>query len=232
MSIRIRPAVSADIAVLRELIDASVRGLQSHDYTPAQIEGALATVYGVDTQLISDGTYFVAETNAGANVGEKFRFVLDAEIAFELAGEVGAVTVFDQRRGPHHRRLSGSRDQRSPRLEQHLGDRIHDRLCEQLELHPQGVLARLRGIGRGKRASRRRFEIQRRELKPVRRRVDAKPIRNRQTGLPQRGLIGGLRTEAIGIDRLVRGQWNDQGIHQFVISKCNFENTKARKQEK
>ena len=70
MSIRIRPAVSADIAVLRRLIDTSVRGLQSHDYTPAQIEGALATVYGVDTQLISDGTYFVAETSTGASVQE------------------------------------------------------------------------------------------------------------------------------------------------------------------
>ena len=70
MNIRIRPAVSADIPILRELIDASVRGLQSHDYTPAQIERALATVYGVDTQLISDGTYLVAETNAGTDVHE------------------------------------------------------------------------------------------------------------------------------------------------------------------
>ena len=61
MNIRIRPAVSADVPLLRKLIDASVRGLQSQDYTPAQIEGALATVYGVDSQLIADGTYFVAE---------------------------------------------------------------------------------------------------------------------------------------------------------------------------
>ncbi len=68
MNIQIRPAVSADIPILRELIDASVRGLQAQDYTPAQIERALATVYGVDTQLISDGTYLVAETNAGADV--------------------------------------------------------------------------------------------------------------------------------------------------------------------
>jgi GNAT superfamily N-acetyltransferase len=64
MTIRIRPAVSADIPVLRTLIDASVRGLQTQDYTPSQIEGALATVYGVDTQLIADGTYFVAEVGA------------------------------------------------------------------------------------------------------------------------------------------------------------------------
>jgi GNAT superfamily N-acetyltransferase len=67
MTIRIRPAVSEDIPVLRELIDASVRGLQSRDYTPSQIESALATVYGVDTQLIADGTYVVAE--AGAEEG-------------------------------------------------------------------------------------------------------------------------------------------------------------------
>ncbi|HEX3353714.1 MAG TPA: GNAT family N-acetyltransferase [Terriglobales bacterium] len=62
MDIRIRQAVSADITVLEALIDASVRGLQSADYTPSQIESALAAVYGVDTQLIADGTYFVAET--------------------------------------------------------------------------------------------------------------------------------------------------------------------------
>jgi len=33
-----------------------VRGLQTQDYTPAQIEGALKTVFGVDSQLIADGT--------------------------------------------------------------------------------------------------------------------------------------------------------------------------------
>ncbi len=61
IDVRLRQAVPADIPALRTLIDASVRGLQAEDYTPAQIESALATVYGVDTQLIADGTYFVAE---------------------------------------------------------------------------------------------------------------------------------------------------------------------------
>jgi GNAT superfamily N-acetyltransferase len=61
---RIRAAGVADVPVLRELIDTSVRGLQAKDYTPSQIEGALATVYGVDTQLIADGTYFVVEANS------------------------------------------------------------------------------------------------------------------------------------------------------------------------
>ncbi len=59
--LRIRPAVLADLPALRELIDASVRRLQAQDYTPAQMEGALTTVFGVDTQLIADGTYLVVE---------------------------------------------------------------------------------------------------------------------------------------------------------------------------
>ena len=61
MNIRIRPATMNDIPILREVIEASVRGLQAEDYSPAQIEGALQSVYGVDSQLISDGTYLVAE---------------------------------------------------------------------------------------------------------------------------------------------------------------------------
>ena len=62
----IRLATFEDVPVLRELIAASVRGLQTEDYTPAQIEGALKTVFGVDSQLIADGTYLLAEIGPGA----------------------------------------------------------------------------------------------------------------------------------------------------------------------
>src|ERR1700677_737163 len=61
MNLTLRPAVGADVPWLTELIAASVRTLQAVDYTAAQLEGALRSVYGVDTQLIQDGTYFVAE---------------------------------------------------------------------------------------------------------------------------------------------------------------------------
>lgn len=61
MQATVRKAVAADVPRLREIINASVRGLQAQDYSPAQIEGALESVYGVDSQLIADGTYFVAE---------------------------------------------------------------------------------------------------------------------------------------------------------------------------
>ena len=60
-NIQIRKATAADVPRLREVIEASVRGLQAGDYSPAQIEGALKSVYGVDSQLIADGTYLVAE---------------------------------------------------------------------------------------------------------------------------------------------------------------------------
>ena len=60
---QIRKAITADIPRLREVIEASVRGLQVEDYSPAQIEGALQSVYGVHSQLIVDGTYFVVEVS-------------------------------------------------------------------------------------------------------------------------------------------------------------------------
>jgi GNAT superfamily N-acetyltransferase len=58
---RIRIALESDIPALHALIEASVRGLQADDYTPAQIEGALGTALGLDTQLIRDQTFFVVE---------------------------------------------------------------------------------------------------------------------------------------------------------------------------
>jgi len=61
MSFTIRMANAADVPELTALIDASVRGLQSGEYSQSQIEGALRAVYGVDSQLIADGTYFLVE---------------------------------------------------------------------------------------------------------------------------------------------------------------------------
>jgi GNAT superfamily N-acetyltransferase len=63
-SIQIRLATANDIPVLAKLIELSVRQLQAGDYTAVQLERALASVYGVDTQLIVDGTYFIAEANS------------------------------------------------------------------------------------------------------------------------------------------------------------------------
>src|SRR6266436_5711976 len=64
MNLYIRQAVPADVPVLTELIHTSVRALQADDYTEAQREAALRSVFGVDSRLIADGTYLVAETAA------------------------------------------------------------------------------------------------------------------------------------------------------------------------
>jgi hypothetical protein len=65
----LRVATAEDVADIRELIEASVRGLQTPDYSAAQREGALATVFTVDSQLIADRTYFVATTDGGRLAG-------------------------------------------------------------------------------------------------------------------------------------------------------------------
>ena len=57
----VRVATDADVPALRALIAASVRGLSAGYYTPEQAEGALVHVFGPDTQLIADGTYYVVE---------------------------------------------------------------------------------------------------------------------------------------------------------------------------
>jgi GNAT superfamily N-acetyltransferase len=54
-------AHDADIPALEALIPLSVRTLQAAHYSHAQIEAALGPVFGVDRQLIRDGTYFVVE---------------------------------------------------------------------------------------------------------------------------------------------------------------------------
>jgi GNAT superfamily N-acetyltransferase len=56
-----RKATLADRPAIEQLIIASARGLSRADYSERQIEGAINTVFGVDTNLILDGTYFVAD---------------------------------------------------------------------------------------------------------------------------------------------------------------------------
>jgi len=61
----IRKATLSDRDAIAELIKESARSLSRADYSDAQIEGAIAMVFGVDTNLIIDGTYFVAASAKG-----------------------------------------------------------------------------------------------------------------------------------------------------------------------
>ena len=60
MGIEYRIASLSDVPAIAELIPASARGLRGGYYRSEQTEGAIGSVFGVDTQLIRDGTYFVA----------------------------------------------------------------------------------------------------------------------------------------------------------------------------
>jgi GNAT superfamily N-acetyltransferase len=61
----IRLANINDREAISELIAASARLLSREHYSDAQIEAAIASVFGVDSDLIQDGTYFVAEGSEG-----------------------------------------------------------------------------------------------------------------------------------------------------------------------
>ena len=69
MNYALRLATEEDIPALERLIALSVRVLQAADYSAAQREAALGSVFGVDRQLIADGTYFVASAADGSLAG-------------------------------------------------------------------------------------------------------------------------------------------------------------------
>jgi GNAT superfamily N-acetyltransferase len=61
MDYEVRKATLADRDAITRLIAESARRLSRHEYSDKQIEAAIASIFGVDTDLIHDGTYFVAD---------------------------------------------------------------------------------------------------------------------------------------------------------------------------
>lgn len=60
----LRTASLADEPAMNELIQASVRGLSAGFYSATQIESGIRYVFGVDTTLVRDGTFFCVESGA------------------------------------------------------------------------------------------------------------------------------------------------------------------------
>jgi len=60
---RLRAARRDDIPDIERLIERSVRELSVAHYVEAQIDSALRFMFGVDSQLIDDGTYHVVEAD-------------------------------------------------------------------------------------------------------------------------------------------------------------------------
>ena len=69
MNYPIRKATIDDQTEIEKLIAESVKGLSRDDYDARQIELSIKTVFGVDTELIVDETYFVAESDDKQIVG-------------------------------------------------------------------------------------------------------------------------------------------------------------------
>ena len=60
MAMGFRLATDHDIPAIAALIPVSARALSAGLYTERQIERAITYIFGVDSQLIADGTYYVA----------------------------------------------------------------------------------------------------------------------------------------------------------------------------
>ena len=65
-----RLATTGDVPAIRALIAESARALSAGFYTAEQVEAALAHVFGVDTQLVADGTYYLIDAPACATSAE------------------------------------------------------------------------------------------------------------------------------------------------------------------
>ena len=61
--ISIRLTNIAEVKALNELITISARELSRDLYSEREIEGAIQYIFGVDTELVKDRTYFVIEKN-------------------------------------------------------------------------------------------------------------------------------------------------------------------------
>ena len=84
MDIQLRTALMTDCRTIESLAADSIRKLGALDYSAEQIESALTSAFGLDTQLITDQTYFIVEAGqlAVACGGWSFRETLfgsDAE---------------------------------------------------------------------------------------------------------------------------------------------------------
>ncbi len=61
MNYLLRPAQPKEREALETLIAVSARALSREDYTEQEIEACITHVFGVDSEVVADGTYFVVE---------------------------------------------------------------------------------------------------------------------------------------------------------------------------
>jgi GNAT superfamily N-acetyltransferase len=74
MTVTIRQATMADASDIATLVAESARALGRPDYSDDVIEAALRSIWGVDTQLLADGTYFLAHVDGELAAGGGWSF--------------------------------------------------------------------------------------------------------------------------------------------------------------
>jgi hypothetical protein len=156
---------------------------------------------------------------AGAHRGKERRFVVDPQKAFELAGEIGALAVLDQRRGAHRARRPALRALRPPRRQQRIEDFGRDRLLVEAEPDLDREPALVDDLGAGE-AAHHVVEPERRDLRPIGVRAEAKAAGRRQAGARQRREVRGLRPDAVGIGRARGAQRDDIVGHEPCSLSC------------
>lgn len=98
-AVDLRPALPADTPAIATLIEASVRGLGGRHYSERQVESSLRHLFGVDSQMIADGTYVVVE-DRGRVVGAGGWSRRRTPFGGDQAGAVRDAGFRDPRREP------------------------------------------------------------------------------------------------------------------------------------
>ncbi len=143
--------------------------------------------------------------------GHERGLVGDAEEAFELAGEVRALAILDERRGAHRKGLRAARPRGVPGVEESAQDFRRDRLLVECEPDLDGQAALLAHVGSGV-AGDSAGEAERCDLVAIGVGGEAEPAGRRQSGPRQRCEVSRLRPDALGIDRRGARQRHDEPV--------------------
>ena len=158
---------------------------------------------------------------AGAHGGEERGLLVDAEEALELAGEIRALAVLDQRGGAHRARRSALGALRLPGREQRLKNVRRNRLLVEAEADFDRQPALLHEVGVGIAADH-IAEPKRGDLRAVGIRTQTEPAGRRQACMGQRREVRGLRPDAFGVIRGGRRERDDELLfaHNSPRARC------------
>jgi len=151
---------------------------------------------------------------AGAHRNQEFRLVGESEKALELAGEIGASAILDQRGGAYRSGRAGL-PLRAPRREQGIKKLRRNRLLVKLEPDLDRHAPRLRRRSFGE-IFHRFVETQLRNLPPIGIGREADAAGRRQSCASERREVCRLRPDEVGIRCVRFAKLNDEAARHFT----------------